>query len=409
MNVFFWKVFFLSDRLEYLKRMLKYVIVSDTNPNLDSGVLKKVRYQVDTLNNLGIKSELVIVTEENEKNKGSGPIQFLYYQKLGKTTLLSRLQRVRRIREIISEIVTSLHADDIFYYRAFGSMMFSYYPITFFKPWRKCKVISEHNSIEISEALLYKNYLSVIKNLVFGNCIIGQSEGIIGVTEEIARYWTKRLFYRKIPHVTIPNGVIVDSVRVRTPPSYNSAELHILFVGNVSRWHGLDRFIRGMAAYGGPVRVILHIVGEGDELVNLKTLAHALNCADTIHFHGFLSGPDLDSLFDRYHIAIGSLGIHRNGMKQASALKVREYCSRGMPFMISNEDPDFPDSVAWCLHLPPDETPVDIDAVLSFYNAVCPDPAHPAIMRRYAEENLDWSIKFLKMKEFIQHTMGVKK
>ncbi|MCK9592799.1 MAG: glycosyltransferase [Methanoregula sp.] len=389
--------------------MLKYVIVSDAHPNLNSGVLKKVRYQVDTLNNLGIKSELVIVTEENEKNEESDPIQFLYYRKLEKTTLLSRLQRVRRIRALISEIVTSLHTDDIFYYRAFGSMMFSYYPITFFKPWRKCKIISEHNSIEINEALLYKNYVSAIKNLVFGNWIIGQSEGIIGVTDEIARYWTQRLFYRKIPHVTIPNGFLVDSVSVRKPPSYDSGELHILFVGNVSQWHGLDRFIRGMAEYNGPVRVILHIVGEGDELANLKTLAHSLNCTRTIHFHGFLSGSDLDSVFNRYHIAIGSLGIHRNGMKQASALKVREYCSRGMPFMISNEDPDFPDSVTWCLHLPPDETPVSIDTVLLFYNTVCSDPNHPAIMRKYAEENLDWSIKFLKMKQFIQNAMGVKK
>jgi len=386
--------------------MLKYVIVSDND--LNSGVLKKARYQVDTLNNLGIRSQLVIVTEEKEKKEESGPIHFFYFKKLERKTLLSRLQRARRIRTIISDIVTSLKPDDIFYYRAFGSLMFSYYPITFFKPWRKCKIISEHNSIEINEAFLYKNYVSVIQNLVFGNCIIGQSEGIIGVTEEITRYWTERLFYRKIPHVTIPNGFLVDSVRIRKPLSYTSEELHILFVGNVSRWHGLDRFIQGMADYSGPVRIILHIVGEGDELANIKTLAHSLKIAGTIHFHGFISGSDLDSVFDQYHIAIGSLGIHRNGMKQASALKVREYCSRGIPFMISNTDPDFPESFPYCLHLPPEETPIDIDAVLSFYDSVYSDPDHPEIMRKYAEENIDWSKKIMKMKLFIQNAMGVK-
>ena len=34
--------------------MLKYVIITNNNPY--SGVLKKVRYQVDTLNELGIPS-----------------------------------------------------------------------------------------------------------------------------------------------------------------------------------------------------------------------------------------------------------------------------------------------------------------------------------------------------------------
>jgi hypothetical protein len=29
-------------------------------------------------------------------------------------------------------------------------------------------------------------------------------------------------------------------------------------------------------------------------------------------------------------------------------------------------------------------------------------------MRKYAEENLDWSIKMMNMKQFIQQTMGVK-
>ena len=386
--------------------MLKYVIVSDNN--LNSGVLKKARYQVDTLNILGIRSQLIIVTEEKEKMEESGPIHFFYFKKLERKTLLSRLQRARKIRTIISDIIKSLNADDIFYYRAFGSLMFSYYPVTFFRPWRKCKIISEHNSIEIKEALLYKNYISVFQNLAFGNCIIGQSEGIIGVTEEITRYWTGRLFYRKIPHVTIPNGFLVDSVRIRNLPAYTPEELHILFVGNVSRWHGLDRFIQGMAEYPGPVRVILHIVGEGDELANIKALAHSLNIAGTIHYHGFLTGSALDSVFDQYHIAIGSLGIHRNGMNQASALKVREYCSRGIPFMISNTDPDFPESFPYCLHLPPEETPIDLDTVLSFYDTMYSDKDHREIMRKYAEENLDWSKKIMNLKLFIRNIMGVK-
>jgi glycosyltransferase involved in cell wall biosynthesis len=384
--------------------MFRYLIVSDDNPA--SGVLKKARYQVDALNALGMKAELVIVTQEAGNPEVSGPVHIVQYHKPAKKTLGARLQRANEIRHIISDQITSLGPGDILYYRAFGSMMLSYFPLTFLRPFRKCRIISEHNSIEVRELRLEGNYLAVIRNLIAGNFIIGQSDGIVGVTEEITRYWTRRFFYRAIPHVTIPNGFSVGSVPVRNPPPGPSQDLHILFVGNVSRWHGLDRIMAGMADYAGPVQIHLHIIGDGDELENLKKLADRLAITSAVHFHGFLGGSDLDPLFDRYHIAIGSLGIHRNGMEQASALKVREYCARGIPCMISNTDPDFPDTFACCLHLAADETPVPVETVLAFAHATFSDPEHPRIMRAYAQEHLDWSIKMRDLKNFIQHFSG---
>jgi len=380
--------------------MLKYLIITDDNPQ--SGVLKKARYQVDALNDLGMKSELVIITQEVRKQEESGPVRYVYFEKLAKKSLMSRLWRAKKIRTIISDIITTMDKSDILYYRAFGSLMLSYIPITFFRPFRRCRIISEHNSIEFRELLLEGSYGSVIRNLVLGNFIIGQSDGIVGVTEEITSYWKRRLFYRAIPHVTIPNGFFVTSVPVRKLPSYTPQELHVLFVGNVSRWHGLDRFIQGVAAYHGPVHVNLHIVGDGDELENMKTLTHTLAVTRSVHFHGFLGGPDLDKVFDRYHIAMGSLGIHRNGLKQASALKVREYCSRGIPFMISNDDPDFPATFPYSLPLPPDDTPISMDTVIGFYHAVYAHQSHPGEMREFAEEHLDWSVKMKNIKRFIQ-------
>jgi len=44
---------------------------------------------------------------------------------------------------------------------------------------------------------------------------------------------------------------------------------YLLCVANVSRWHGLDRLLRGIAAYGGMPNVILHIAGDGAELPHL--------------------------------------------------------------------------------------------------------------------------------------------
>jgi glycosyltransferase involved in cell wall biosynthesis len=378
--------------------MLKYVIV--TNYDLDSGVLKKARSQVATLNNLGFLSELVVITQDAEKKEESGDVKLLYVEKLGREKFFSRLQRTKIIRRMISDIIASLKSDDIFYYRGL-EIPFLYCPITFFRPLRKCRIISEHQSIEIHESLLYHSYLSAFIDLLTGNILIGQSDGIIGVTDEITTFWTKRLFYRKIPRTTIPNGFNVCSVEVRSLPPLDPHTIQILFVGNISRWHGLDRMIHGIADYHGSVQIHFHIVGDGDELENLKRLRKSVAPAAAIHFHGFLSGPPLAEMFDTCHIAIGSLGIHRNRMKEAASLKVREYCSRGIPFILSNKDPDFPDDFAYCLHLEPTDTPVNIEEIISFTQKVCKNADHPKIMRKYAEEHADWQVKGVQLKEFI--------
>ena len=99
-------------------------------------------------------------------------------------------------------------------------------------------------------------------------------------------------------------------------------------MGNVSRWHGLDRMIEGIAGYKGLVHLHFHVVGDGDELDSLKQLKNSVAPSSDIHFHGFMTGQDLDAMFDMCHIAVGSLGIHRKGLGQTSELKAREYCTR---------------------------------------------------------------------------------
>jgi glycosyltransferase involved in cell wall biosynthesis len=387
--------------------MLKYVIVTDDN--LKSGVLKKARYQVETLNAMGIPAELDIITQEGRKDVESESIHFFYFEKLASATVFARLQRAKKIRNIISTLLTSSGPDDIFYYRAFGSMMFSYYPLAFLKPFHQCRIISEHNTIESRELYLDGQYVSAFLNIILGNLIIGQSDGIIGVTEEITRYWTKRLFYRSIPHCTIPNGFMVDSVTLRKSPlSGPEDSLRILFVGNVSRWHGLDRMIRGIAGYQGTVRIQLHIIGTGDEADNLKRLKNSIAPTAAIHFPGFLSGPALDTMFDTCHIAIGSLGIHRKGLHQTSELKAREYCARGIPYLIACGDADFPDTFPWILRIAPDESPVDMENVVSFARTLFEGPDPAGIMRHYAQEHLDWTVKIAKLQDFIRQNVMVR-
>ena len=102
----------------------------------------------------------------------------------------------------------------------------------------------------------------------------------------------------------------------------------------------------------------------------------------------------------------GLMASHRRGLKEASILKAREYCARGIPFIYGISDPDFPPDFPYILRLPADESPIEIEDVLAFAKDVCADPDHPEKMRRYARENLDWSVKMKRLKEFLERLVG---
>ena len=93
-------------------------------------------------------------------------------------------------------------------------------------------------------------------------------------------------------------------------------------------------------------------------------------------------------------MAIGSLGFQRSRLEKGSTLKAREYCARGIPFLIAYDDPDFPESFPFVFRVPLDESPIDIDKVIQWYeNLSMKHPDFSAQMRKYAEENLSWDAK----------------
>jgi hypothetical protein len=150
------------------------------------------------------------------------------------------------------------------------------------------------------------------------------------------------------------------------------------------------------------VNIKLHVVGDGPEVPHLKKLSDNLKINDHIIFHGFNTGKDLDQIFNQCHIAIGSLAPQRKGYTMDSALKSREYCARGIPYIIVISDADFPNDFPYSLRLPADESPIDMDQVITFTSSVYQDPDHPQKMRQYASENLDWSVKMKKLKVFLE-------
>ena len=369
----------------------------------ETGVDKKISAQVRCLADLGIDSTIYSISIGNFQQYADENVKQVQIPSIKRPGgALGKIKWEHQANQALEDMISTLKAQDILYLRIpYPSPNLS----KILRQPRACKIVIEHQTIEPSEYLLKGKYWYLLTDFLFGDAIRKYTDAIVGVTDGITQYEMSRSGNYKKPHITIGNGFDVASVPIRRPPVYND-DLHLLCVANVSRWHGLDRLLQGLATYDSVSKVILHIAGDGMELPHLRELANNLGIGDRVVFHGFTTGKALDALFDQCHIAVGSLGIHRISLKEASILKAREYCARGIPFIYGTADPDFPADFPYILHLPADESPIDVEQILAFAQEVCADPDHPQKMRRYAEEHLDWSVKMKKLKGFLEALVG---
>lgn len=90
-----------------------------------------------------------------------------------------------------------------------------------------------------------------------------------------------------------------------------------------------------------------------------------------VFFTGVLTGAALDDVYNKCDLAVGSFGAHRKGLKLSVSLKSREYVAKGLPIVtsvdmdIENENTD-----KWFLKYPADESMLDINRIVEFYDKV---------------------------------------
>lgn len=378
---------------DYLR--VSYFYISDGNPN--SGISKKVASEVNALKRLEVDVNIVVTCKNKKENFLPKYLKFL--------KPLIKIQRCFEVRRDLCRCIDSLDEQGILYFRI-GVLPLPVYPKNFFKKFRSCKIVSEHQTVEINESRINRRYIGFINEFFFGRFIRRQFDGMVSVTDEIMRYQIKKTQDPRVSNITIGNGFDIASVPIRKAPTYCGSQLNLLFVGSHidRRWYGLERLLFGLKNFiennSGGVSVFIHIVGEYPDESELYKIIQNLDLQENVIFHGFVSGEDLNTYFDQCHIAVGSLGIHRIGLKEASILKAREYCARGIPYLYGVPDPDFPVDFPYVLQLPADETPVDIAKVIAFAREIYAEPDHPQKMRHYAEEHLDWSVKMERLKVF---------
>lgn len=277
---------------------------------------------------------------------------------------------------------------------------------------RRYPVVTEHHSRTVSEMRLASQSASspVARGMKrvrlgleqrYGSRMLEKARGLIGVTDEIrlAEVWRAG---RELPSITVTNGIDVASVKATGYEPFTGTDLHLAFLASkLTPWHGLDRLIDGLRRYGGDARVTIHLVGEIPETSETTV---ATRRAMTRH-HGTLTGSALDDLLGRVTLAVGSLGVHRKQMTEACNLKTREYMARGLPFILSHDDPDLAarECQRFLLRLPADDEPVDVEAIIEFARVVSAEnlPGYLSVaMRDYAARRMDWVPKMKQYADF---------
>lgn len=379
-------------------KIIFFSIISGKN----DGVFKKVLAQFSSMKEHVEDIQLVLLTDFELDRAAKDTInQLAGGVKIVKTTtkrntIANRFEKMR----CLNELFIDSKQDTVIYLRYLLSDPLFYF---FIRSERKAIVITEHQSLEPHELLIQKKYKKYLLETFFGKYSLKHVNAIAGVTEEICRFELSRK--GEAPCFVASNGIEVSSTILRKiPPWEQGGKLHLLCVAQVANWHGLDRLIWGMANSGNS-NVYLHIVGDGPAIPQLKELVSHKDLEDQVIFHGFKTGEELDEMFDKCHIAVGSLGIHRKGLKETSDLKSREYCARGIPFFNSALDADFPVSFPFRLKIPEDDSPIDMEQVMYFAKNVLADTEHPIFMQEYALSNLDWNIKMRKLKGFFEEVL----
>jgi glycosyltransferase involved in cell wall biosynthesis len=196
----------------------------------------------------------------------------------------------------------------------------------------------------------------------------------------------------------ISNGIDFSTIPLKQTLRKQPSPFNLIGVAEVHYWHGFDRVMAGIGEYykqNNSREIFFHIVGgvgENSEMPFFKEIIKKYGIEKQIIFHGQLFGKALDDVFEKADFGIASLGRHRSGITNIKTLKNREYAARGIPFIYSEIDTDF-ENMPYVLKAPADESPIDINRILNFYDNCTLSP----VEIRDSVKDLSWKMQMKKI------------
>ncbi len=387
-----------------MKKLIFLVHFGDIKKS--SGIIEKVYNQSIAMHELGFHYKTYIFIKKEQENdiqlfKNIPYIKFITLDYFTKEN--SFIKNYIIIKKIFEEYKKTCIKEsknfDYIYVR-----MNPLYPgfLKFIKKFKN-KIIFEHNSIEIEEYKANNQKKKVLFSKLFDKIVRKYAIGFVSVSKEIYDY-QYQLYHKK--GLLIPNGIDVNSFKIRSIPNYDNLNLNMIFVGNIRYWHGIERIINALKNYNGEKNIIFNICGlinqDDDYLSPLINSVKKNNII--INLLGYKTKDELNKYFDDAHIAIGCLGGYKKKINYGSVLKNREYFSRGIPIVFSEIDDDISieENNGLYLQVPNNDSEIDLNTIIQFVeNFYLNVEENTKRIRKFAEEHLDYNKKMLKFKEYI--------
>ena len=117
---------------------------------------------------------------------------------------------------------------------------------------------------------------------------------------------------------------------------------------------------------------------------------------------GAIYNEELEAEYAKADIAIGVLGMYRINMENASPIKTKEYCARGIPVIVGREDLAFDKDFDFVCKVPNNDTDIDIEEIIRFYTRFKENSSSEKI-RQYALDYLTWDQIFKPVKKYYQN------
>jgi L-malate glycosyltransferase len=137
------------------------------------------------------------------------------------------------------------------------------------------------------------------------------------------------------PCVVIPMGVIApEEMCSRTAVTEVP---RILYVGRLIRWKGVDTLVRAMVlVIQENPRVILSIVGDGEERASLEKLVHDLGIAEQVRFLGRVDNEQLSSLYSSASVFVLPSRSYQGLVMEGLGVVLLEAMAHGVPVIGSD-------------------------------------------------------------------------
>lgn len=282
-------------------------------PGPESGVGKKIDFHVGCWRTVGQEVEHFVLNCPSAKSTRKG-VNYLFSEGGGKPLVKAALNS-GALRECLRAF-----NPDVVYMR---EMLWFPGLVGALSGFR---LVQEINSDMRAELKLLRGWGGVIKRAIYSitkGALDGSTKGLVFVTGELAR----RSRFKGVRTAVISNGYVFGA---SPPPDHVSGvgRPGLIFVGSPGQaWHGVDKVLKLAEALR---EFDFHLVVPG----------FTASGPENVICHGQLIGVELNDLYKKVSVAIGSLALHRNGMDEACPLKCREYAANGLPMIAAYKDTD---------------------------------------------------------------------